>query len=54
VEGFQLIDVPAHAPGAGEVAIRQTAIGVNFIDIYQRLACTPCRSRPFSASRALV
>lgn len=41
VEGFRLIDVPAHAPGPGEVAIRQTAIGVNFIDIYQRLGVYP-------------
>jgi len=46
VEGFQVIDVPAHAPGPGEVAIRQTAI-----DIYQRLGMYPL---PFSASRALV
>ncbi len=41
-----MIDVPAHAPGPGEVAIRQTAIGVNFIDIYQRLGMYPL---PFSA-----
>jgi len=31
---WQAIDVPA--PGAGEVLIRQTAIGLNFIDTYQR------------------
>lgn len=29
-------DTTVGAPGAGEVAVRQTAIGVNFIDIYQR------------------
>ncbi|MGA0530899.1 quinone oxidoreductase family protein [Hansschlegelia sp. KR7-227] len=34
VLSFEDVDVPA--PGKGEAAIRQTAIGVNFIDVYYR------------------
>lgn len=30
------VDLPLAAPAAGEIQIRQTAIGVNFIDIYHR------------------
>jgi NADPH2:quinone reductase len=30
------VDAPVAPPGAGEVRIRQTAIGVNFVDIYFR------------------
>lgn len=33
---LELADVPVAAPGAGQVRLRHTAIGVNFIDIYQR------------------
>jgi NADPH:quinone reductase len=29
-------DIEVGAPGAGEVLLRQTAIGVNYIDVYQR------------------
>ncbi len=32
---------PLPAPGAGEVQVRQTAIGFNFIDIYQRRGVYP-------------
>jgi NADPH:quinone reductase len=35
-EVMQLIDTDLAAPGAGEVQLRQTAIGFNYIDIYQR------------------
>lgn len=31
-----LTDIPAREPGAGEVRVRHHAIGVNFIDTYQR------------------
>ena len=31
---FETVDLPA--PGAGEVQIRQTAIGLNYMDVYQR------------------
>jgi NADPH:quinone reductase len=34
-------------PGPGEVKIRQTAIGLNFIDIYQRSGLYPQPSLPF-------
>ena len=35
-EVLQLVDVPVGEPGPGEARVRQTAIGVNFIDTYQR------------------
>src|SRR5258707_15194987 len=35
-EKMQLADVEVGSPGAGEVKIRHTAIGLNFIDIYTR------------------
>jgi len=34
-------DVPARAPGPGEALIRQTAIGLNFIDVYNRTGIYP-------------
>ncbi len=42
-------DLPA--PGAGEAQLRQTAIGFNFIDIYQRRGPIRSSGRPGSASR---
>jgi NADPH2:quinone reductase len=36
---YGVVDVPPPAPG--EIQIRQTAIGVNFIDIYQRMGLYP-------------
>lgn len=39
---------PVVAPGSGEVAIRQHAIGVNFVDVYQRTGLYP-GSLPFVA-----
>ncbi len=41
-------DWPISAPGPGEVRIRQTAIGLNFIDTYQRSGLYPM-SLPFVA-----
>ncbi len=35
-EAMELEDVPVPAPGEGEAIVRLEAIGVNFIDIYQR------------------
>ena len=35
-EVMQWVEVAVPAPGPGEVKIRQTAIGINFIDTYQR------------------
>jgi NADPH:quinone reductase len=33
---LQWVEAPVPAPGPGEARLRQTAIGVNFIDVYQR------------------
>jgi NADPH2:quinone reductase len=35
-EVLKWVEVPKAAPGEGEVLIRQTAIGVNFLDVYHR------------------
>ena len=40
-EVLRLEDVEIGAPGPGEVRIRQTAIGVNFIDTYYRSGLYP-------------
>ena len=40
-EVLQMDDVPVGDPGAGQARIRHTAIGVNFIDIYQRSGLYP-------------
>ncbi len=39
VMGIETLELAA--PGAGEVQIRQTAIGFNFIDVYQRRGIYP-------------
>ena len=41
VEQFEVADVGLPPPAAGEIRIRQTAIGVNFVDIYQRSGLYP-------------
>jgi NADPH2:quinone reductase len=41
VEQFEVADVELAPPAAGEIRIRQTAIGVNFVDIYQRSGLYP-------------
>jgi NADPH2:quinone reductase len=40
-------EVPAGAPGPNEVKLRQTAVGLNFIDVYQRTGFYPQPSFPF-------
>ena len=40
-EVLQWVEAPLADPGPGEVRVRNTAIGVNFIDIYQRLGFYP-------------
>src|SRR5688500_2943474 len=47
LEALRWEDVPVGAPGDGEVRIRQTAIGLNFIDVYQRTGLYPQPSLPF-------
>jgi NADPH2:quinone reductase len=41
VEQFEVADIEIPLPAADEVRIRQTAIGVNFVDIYQRTGLYP-------------
>ena len=40
-EVMQLVDVTVGEPGPGEIRIRHKAIGLNFIDIYQRAGLYP-------------
>ena len=42
-EVLELTEVPVGEPGAGQVRIRHTAIGVNFIDTYQRSGLYPVK-----------
>jgi NADPH:quinone reductase len=42
-EVMQLVDVDLPPPGPGEVRIRQTAIGLNFIDTYHRNGLYPVK-----------
>jgi NADPH:quinone reductase len=44
LEQFEIVDVELPSPAADEVRIRQTAIGVNFVDIYQRSGLYPMPS----------
>ena len=41
-------DVPTPQPKEGEVLIRQSAIGLNFIDVYHRTGLYPAASMPFT------
>ncbi|WP_322066806.1 quinone oxidoreductase family protein [Burkholderia ubonensis] len=40
------VEAPVAPPGAGEVRIRQTAVGVNFVDIYFRSGAHPLPALP--------
>ena len=40
-EVLQVDDVPVGDPGPGQIRIRHTAIGVNFVDTYQRSGLYP-------------
>ena len=46
-EVMQWTEVQLEAPGRGEVAIRHTAIGLNFIDVYFRSGLYPAGELPF-------
>ena len=39
-------EVDPGTPGAGQALIRQTAVGLNFIDVYHRTGLYPVPSRP--------
>lgn len=47
-EQLRLAEVPDAAPGAGEVRIRHTHIGVNYIDIYFRTGLYKPAAMPFT------
>ncbi|RZU99488.1 quinone oxidoreductase family protein [Spiribacter vilamensis] len=47
-EQLQLATVPTGEPASGQVHIRQTHIGVNYIDIYFRTGLYPPASMPFT------
>ncbi len=41
IEEMKLVDVPVGEPGPGQIRIRHRAIGLNFIDTYQRTGLYP-------------
>ena len=43
---LQWREIPVSAPGPGEALVRQTAVGVNFIDVYHRRGLYPLPSLP--------
>ena len=45
-EALKYEDVDVGAPGPGEVRLRQTAIGLNFIDVYHRSGLYPVKDLP--------
>lgn len=46
LDTLEVAEVTTPTPGPGEILIRQTAIGVNFIDIYHRIGLYPLPSLP--------
>jgi len=40
-EVMKWVDVEVGEPGAGEIRIRQTAVGLNYIDVYFRTGLYP-------------
>lgn len=45
-EALQAIEITITGPGPGEVRIRQSVIGVNFVDIYYRIGLYPLNAYP--------
>ena len=43
-ELMQLVDIDVAAPGPGEALMRQTACGLNFLDVYQRSGAYPMQA----------
>ncbi|MDH3591624.1 MAG: quinone oxidoreductase [Planctomycetota bacterium] len=50
-EVLRVEDVPVPSPGAGELLVRQTAVGLNFIDTYHRTGLYPLPSLPATLGR---
>ena len=40
-EEMKIVDGPVGEPGPGEIRIRHNAVGLNFIDVYQRTGLYP-------------
>ena len=53
-EVMRLEDVDVGPPGEGEVQVRHTAIGLNFIDVYDRSGLYPQKSLPAGLGREAV
>src|SRR6516164_11354294 len=49
---YEAIELPA--PGAGEVRIRQHAVGLNFIDVYYRTGLYKAPGLPFIAGNEVA
>ncbi|MDH3694679.1 MAG: alcohol dehydrogenase catalytic domain-containing protein, partial [Gammaproteobacteria bacterium] len=47
-EVMQWVDMDISDPGAGEVRVRHTAVGLNFIDVYFRAGTYPPPAYPFT------
>ena len=47
-EVLKLVDRDVAKPGAGEISVRHTAIGINFIDVYFRTGLYPAPQMPFT------
>lgn len=47
-EVMQWVEVPMPEPGPGQVRVRHTAVGVNFIDVYNRLGVYKPPSMPYT------
>jgi NADPH:quinone reductase len=45
-EVLQLRDQPAPSPGPGQVRVRHTAIGINYVDVYMRTGLLPLAPPP--------
>src|SRR5687768_3912495 len=42
-EALEPKDVPSPAPGSGDLQVKVSAVGVNFIDVYQRTGLYPIK-----------
>ena len=51
---LQWEEVSVAEPAAGEVCLRHTAIGLNFIDVYFRASLTPSASDPVRSAAYIV
>jgi len=50
-EVLEVVELPVPTPGPGEILIRQEAIGLNFIDTYQRTGLYPVKMPSPTAHR---